>query len=556
MKLAAASGGKMPEFTEATEDDLAWVIDQFAQAAARVRQSGADAVELHGAHGYLLSTFLSRADNHRTDRWGGSIENRARLIVETTSAVRAAVGDDMVVIARISGREFGGPDAFSTNEAAAAAPLIAAAGADAIHITGSGRNSFANFTDGPLPDTIGAYREITATIKKAVADPVIGVGRITPEVAEEMLAAGDCDFVSMGRQLLADPDLVDKLRANRRASIRSCINCYVCVEKNFFDETPVCAVNPRTRPPGTTPSHTDRSPRHVVVVGGDPAGMEVACVARERRHRVTLLEAGDRLGGTAWFSQMTTPANGPLVEWLTGELDRLGVFVQCGVRAGRQNVAALHPDAVVIATGARRDLPDAPGAELDHVVTGDDPRALMVGDPAPGQPSWLRGLLSVGEALHLTTDVGRVRWLSRRWMPIGDDVVVIGGGLVGVELSEFPAERGRRVTLLEAGGQLGLPMALPRRWTTVRRACEHGVVLVRYASVVEITEHDVAYRVGDETTRVAANDVVVASGVHAGSALVDERAGLDAEVHVIGDAADIGYIEGAIHSAWSVAEAL
>lgn len=555
-KLAAVTGGRMPTFAEATEDDLMQVIDWFAQAADRVRRAGADAVEVHAAHGYLLSTFLSRADNRRTDRWGGSIEHRARLIAECTAAVRKAAGPEMAVVVRISGREYGGPTALRLGETVEAAPLIEAAGADAIHVSGYGRNSFANFTDGPLPDTVGAYREDAAAIKAVVRIPVIAVGRILPEIGEEMLAAGDCDFVSMGRQLLADPDLVNKLHARRREAIRPCINCYVCVAENFFDDPPVCAVNPELgRTEGTDFSRV-QFPRHVVVIGGGPAGMEAARIARLRGHRVTLLEASDRLGGTMWFSQMTTPANGPLIDWLICELDRLGVVVMLGTRADRVSVTELRPDAVVVATGASRGLPDVPGADLDHVVTGDQLRALMVGEPTAGQAAWLRTALSAGRRLHLTTDAGRVRALSKRWMPVGKNIVVVGGGLVGLELSVFLAERGRNVTVLEAGPQVGLPMAMPRRWTAVRHAGESGVKLVRRAVLTEITPTHVHYRDGDDEVATEADDVIVAGEVGPGGALAEQVSGLDVEVHVIGDAADVGYIQGAIHSAWPVALAL
>ena len=556
MKLAAATGGRSGTFREATEDDLQWVIDQFAEAATRVRRAGADAVEIHAAHGYLLSAFLSAADNRRTDRWGGSIGNRARLTCEVTAAVRAAVGDAMAVSVRISGREFGEPGSFSLDEATAAAPRIVAAGADAIHVTGYGRNSFANFTDGPLPDTIGAYRHLAAAVKVAVDVPVIAVGRITPEVAEEMIAAGECDFVSMGRQLLADPDLVTKIRDGERRRVRPCINCYVCVEQNFYDDSPRCAVNPALGDETADLWPRTARPRHVVVVGGGPAGMEAARIAAERGHRVTLLEAGDRLGGTMWFSQVTTPANGPLVDWMVHELGRLGVDVRLGQRATAEAIGALHADAVVVATGASRGRPPVPGAHLPHVLTGDALRALITGAPMAGQPRWLRSVLGAGRRLHLTTDAGRIRSLSQRWMPVGDAVVVLGGGLVGLELADFLAQRGRAVTVLEEGAALGLPMAAPRRWAAVRHAGEHGVALVRGATVLAITPDHVAYRAGDEDHQVPADTVVVASEVRSGSTVAADLAAAGIEVHTIGDAAEVGYIEGAIHSAWPVAAAL
>jgi 2,4-dienoyl-CoA reductase-like NADH-dependent reductase (Old Yellow Enzyme family) len=555
-KLAAATDGKPGTFHEATDDDLLWAIDQFAEAARRVKDAGADAVEIHAAHGYLLSSFLSAADNHRDDRWGGSISNRARLTCEVISAVRSAVGDDLAVLVRMSGREFGGPGSFSLAEACAVAPLLVEAGAHAIHVTGYGRNSFANFTDGPLPDTIGAYREMVAAIKATVDVPVLGVGRITPELAEEMIAGGECDFVSMGRQLLADADLVAKLRAGRRQSIRPCINCYVCVEQNFYDHSPRCAVNPALCDEPAA-RWTSASPaRHVVVVGGGPAGMEAARVAATRGHRVTLLEAGDRLGGTAWFSQVTTPANGPLVDWLVHELSQHGVRVELGRRATPEVLRALHADVVVVATGATRGRPDVPGADLAHVLTGDALRALITGEPSPGQPRWLRAALGGARRMRLSTDPDRIRSLSRRWMPVGARVVVVGGGLVGLELGEFLAARGRSVTVLEEGPALGLPMAAPRRWSAVRHAGNLGVTLVRSATVTSITAEDVRYRVRGEEQRTAADTVIIASEVASGSTLADQLEAHGFEVRVIGDANEVGYLEGAIHSAWDVAVTL
>jgi 2,4-dienoyl-CoA reductase-like NADH-dependent reductase (Old Yellow Enzyme family)/NADPH-dependent 2,4-dienoyl-CoA reductase/sulfur reductase-like enzyme len=560
MKLAAASQGKTPRYEVADDTSIAWVIDQFAGAAARVRDAGADGVEIHAAHGYLLSAFLSAAYNHRDDDWGGPIDRRARLTCEVIAAVRAAVGPDLAVLVRVNAHEYGVPDGLRADEVAVAAPLFVAAGADAIHVSANAHNPFADFTEGPLPSNVGQYREFARTIKAAVDVPVIAVGRLLPETAEEMLAAGDCDFVSMGRQQLADPELVDKLRSGRRASVRPCINCYVCVEQNFFEATPRCSVNPALGHEDLARPNTTTTPRHVVVVGGGPGGMETARVAAARGHRVTLLEHATRLGGTAWFSQLTTPANAPLVDWLEHEIRRLGVDVHLGRSATVAALRDLDPDVVVVATGAVRGRPEVAGSDLPHVQTGDGLRALITGSASTGDTprrSLLeRAALTVARSLRLTDDPSRIRELSKRWMPIGSQVVVLGGGLVGLELAEFLAERGRAVTVLEPGPALGLAMAMPRRWTAVRRATEHGVTLVRNAAVVEITAHEVVYRVGDDEQRVTATDVVVADEVRPDRSLADELRAAGFQVEVVGDAAEVGYIDGAIHSAWSVAHAV
>lgn len=562
-KMGGVTKGMPATYREATEDDIAWVIDQFAQAARRVMEAGADAFEIHCAHGYLLGGFLSRADNRRTDSWGGSLENRARLACEVIRAVRGEVGDRIAVIIRVAGEEYGDEGALTTAEATQAAKMFEAAGADAIHVTAWGRNPFADFLKGPLPNQIGAYRGYARQVKAAVGIPVISVGRVLPEVGEDMIASGDADFVAMGRQLLADPELVNKLVAGRPESVRPCINCYVCVEQNFWDDTPLCAVNPALGDEKAAVFLPVLSPRHIVVIGGGPGGMESARVARERGHRVTLVESGDRLGGSAWFSQLTTPANGPLLDWQQHELERLGVVVKLGQKATVESIMALRPSAVVLATGAHRGVPAVPGADLPHVQTGDTLRALLTGSGDLG-PASKGGVLRIarwaaraGSLTRATKHPELIRQATRGFLPVGKNVVIIGGSLVGLELAEFFAERRKSVTVLEAGAQLGLPMAMPRRWHSVRRATEHGVRTERQATLEEITPTTVRYRDQEGRQHTAAADlVVVASEVSSGAPLAEDLANRGVEVEVVGDAAEVGYIQGAVHSAWRIARAL
>ena len=556
MGLATATQGKKATYKIADEDDLAWVIDQFAQAARRVKQAGVDAIEIHAAHGYLLSTFLSRGYNKRDDRWGGSLENRARLTCEVVRAVKHVVGVDYPVLVRVNGFEFGLEDGLTPEETARASALIEEAGADAIHVSANAHNPFADFTQGPLPSEVAQYREYTKIVKQHVTIPVIAVGRMLPEIADEMLALGECDFVSMGRQLLADAELVNKIREGQRASVRPCINCYVCVEQNFFDGNPKCAVNPALCNESVAVLAPMPTAKHVVVIGGGPGGMEAARVAGVRGAKVTLIEKGSRLGGTMWFSQLTTPANQLLVDWLTHEIQRLNVDVLLSTEATREVVAALNADEIVVATGARRGLPDVPGANLPHVLTGDALRGVITGEAGADQrslSSFGKFAVATGRSLGLLNSADRIRTLSKTWMPVGKRVVVIGGGLVGLELAEFLAERGRKVTVLEEGPHLGLPMAMPRRWTAVIKATKHGVVLVRDATVVSIDKVSVRYRVGEDEFEVRGDSVVVASQVEPDVQLAELLSDLGIRVQVVGDALNIGYIEGAIHTANRVA---
>lgn len=553
-RMGAVTAGRKPSHHEATAEDLAWLVETWADAATRVMRSGADAIEIHCAHGYVLGAFLNRRDNRRTDNYGGSLENRARLACEVIAAVKAAVGDHLAVLVRVAGAEFGQEGGLTNEESCAAAALFEEAGADAIHVTGWGRNPFANFTDGPLPNKVGAYLDLAAEVKKHVSIPVIAVGRVLPDVGEKAIASGQADFVAMGRQLLADPDLVDKLKAGTPERVRPCINCYVCVQENFWDDTPLCAVNPdlgRLTPIELGPT---RKRKHVLVVGAGPGGLETARILSDRGHRVTVVDKSDRLGGTLWFSSLTTPDNEQLLDWLKSEVGRRDIDVRLGTEATPALVAELAPDHVVVATGAVRGRPDVPGGDLPHVHTGDTLRGLLLGEAAANDGSrLLRTMGKLGKLSGVTKSPETIRRITKTFLPVGKDVVVIGGSLVGLELAEWLAERGRRVTLVEEGRALGLPMAMPRRWTAVRRAGELGVALHRGGTVTRITADRVEFTVGEEQLSAPADLVVHAADTSAAAPLADQLRGSGVPVDVVGDAAEVGYIEGAMHSAWRVA---
>ncbi|MCR6030627.1 FAD-dependent oxidoreductase [Nocardioides sp. zg-579] len=553
-RMGAATAGKPTVYQEMTHDDIAWLVTTWADAAERVAKAGADAIEIHVAHGYILGVFLNRRDNQRTDEYGGPLVNRARLACEVIAAVKERVGDRLAVLVRVAGEEYGQDGGLSLPESIEAAELFEAAGADAIHVTGWGRNPFDNFTDGPLPARVGAYLDNAAEIKKHVGIPVIAVGRMLPEVAEKAIAKGRIDYAAMGRQLLADPELPNKLRDGRFDEVRPCINCYLCVAENFFDDTPFCAVNPALGNEGLLPLEPAAEPKHVVVVGAGPAGLESARVLSERGHRVTVVDKADRLGGTMWFSTMTTPDNERLLRWLRSEVERLGITVQLGTPATVETIRALRADHVVVATGAVRPKPELPGGDLPIVQTGDTLRALMLGTATAEEAGpVLRTLGKLGRVSGLTKRPGVVRQLTKAFLPMGKDVVVIGGSLVGLELAEFLAERGRRVTLLHEQQQLGLPLAMPRRWTAVRHATEHGVQIHRNVSITRITETGVEWTEGDQTHSAPADMVVYADGTTSAAPLADELRAAGFSVDVVGDAGEVNYIHGAIHSSWKAA---
>ncbi len=558
-RMSATTAGKKVTYKAMTHDDIAWLISSWADAAERVAKAGCDAIEIHAAHGYILGVFLNQRDNKRTDEYGGPLVNRARLACEVISAVKERVGDQLAILVRVAGEEYGQEGGLTKAEAIEASRMFEKAGADAIHVTGWGRNPFDNFTEGPLPDEVGAYLDNAAQITKNVSIPVIAVGRMLPDISEKAIASGKIDFAAMGRQLLADPELPNKLRRGNPEQVRPCINCYLCVAENFFDDTPFCAVNPPLGNESLLPLTPTNAMKHVVIVGAGPAGLESALVLTARGHRVTVVDMSDRLGGTMWFSTMTTPDNERLLKWYRSEIDRLGIEVKLNTPATVQSIRALKADHVIVATGAVRPKPNIPGGDLPIVQTGDTLRGLMLGTAgADDAGPILRTIGTLGRLSGLTKSPEIIRRATKHFLPMGKDVVVIGGSLVGLELADFLAERGRRVTLLHEDRELGLPLAMPRRWTAVKKARALGVKLNRDVTVTRITESGVEWtgKEKDRTYSAPADMVIYADGTIAAAPLADALRDAGVNVDVIGDAGDVGYIDGAIHSAWKVTTTL
>jgi len=288
--------------------------------------------------------------------------------------------------------------------------------------------------------------------------------------------------------------------------------------------------------------------------------MELARVATLRGHQVTVLEASDQLGGALRFAALLYEPNLRLLRWYEHEMDRLGVDIRRATRATPELVRELEPDCVVVASGAARTASTLPGADQRHVFDGDDLRDLLVGSSTTGAASklsWpLRIGVSVGRRLGLLNDPARLAYLTRFFLPVGRNVVIVGGGLVGAELAEFLVERGRSVTVLEEGEKLALEMAHPRRWRVLGDLRDHGAVLVTGVESIEIGPKVVTYHCADGPATAAADTVVIATGLTGDRRLADEFVMAGMAPVVIGDADGVGYLEGAIHAGYHAAVAL
>ena len=559
-ELAGMAGMKPPQLKIVERSDIELAVQQFAKGARRAREAGFDGVEIHAAHGYLLSSFISPYTNSRSDDYGGSRENRMRFPLEVIAAIRAEVGRDYPVWIKLDSQEVGKPGGIRIEDGIAHARMVEAAGVDAItvssyHDTAKGKlhseSNIPHIEDWNLP--------ASAAIREAVNIPVIALGRIEPDSAERTIASGKSDFIAMGRKLLADPALPNKLARGADEKIRPCVYCYTCVSAIYMGQPARCAVNAEL---GREFERTAAGEAlHVAVVGGGPGGMDATRRLREAGYRVTLIERAPRLGGTVRFAGLAYEPNERLLNWLIREVEESGANVRLGTEATPDLLRSLQPDHVIVATGARRGMPRIPGNDLPHVFSGDDMRNLMFGEATPELQRktslFTRFATRVGGATGLTANLDFVRKATHAWMPLGKRVVIIGGELVGIELAEFLHERGRDVTVLEEALRLGKGLTLVRRMRILSELAEHGVALVGGVKDLAITRDAVTFtdQTG-EARSIAADTVIVAKGATGDLGLAERLRDAGFAVTAIGDANGVGYIEGATREAFEAVQAL
>ena len=555
--FVGALGRHKPQLRVMDKADIEQLIEWFAAAAARAQAAGFDGVELHAAHGYVLAGFLSPYYNKREDEYGGSLENRARLLLETIRAVKRRVGSGFPVWVRLDGEERRTKGGITIDDTVSTARLAAQAGADAISVSAYAQlTDGVAFTEAPLVHEPGALVDYAAAVKKSVGVPVLAAGRIDPEEADDAIARGTYDFLVMGRKLLADPDLPLKLVEGRRELIRPCIYCYSCVSQIFINQRVRCAVNPEVGHEYEWPIETAPARRHVLVVGAGPAGLEAARVAALRGHRVTLVERSDRLGGVLFFAGLAYPPNGELLDNLVAQVRALPIEVRLSTEATPALVAELQPDAIIVATGLRRTAPEIPGAELPHVWSGDELKRLMTDDRAEEIAARKltlaqRALLKAGGILKVTDSARALQGLSKLWMPLGRRVVIVGGGLVGLELAEFLLARDREVTVLESSDKPGRELPIVLRWR-VLDTVEQRARLHRQARVTSITADAVLWTDAQGVEqRTEADSVILALGTVPDDSVAQALASCGVPVHRAGDCREVGCIEGAMQDGYN-----
>jgi 2,4-dienoyl-CoA reductase-like NADH-dependent reductase (Old Yellow Enzyme family)/thioredoxin reductase len=511
------------DYKVADEADIAEVIEQFVDAAERCVRAGFDGIELHAGHGYLLDEFLTPSMNKRTDGWGGAVENRARLLCDTLRAIRARLGHEFPLWIRINAVEHHKTDGETFDVQLRVIDLAVEAGIDAVHLTAYANTDVATGpTDSYAPHVVGSLADYAAVVRARIDLPVITFGRFEPDEAERVLADGKADFIGMGRKLLADPDLPNKLASGRADDIRPCIYQYRCIGNIFVKESLHCVGNAATGREHDLAMGPSASPRDILVIGGGAAGLEAARVLSGRGHRVTLWDSGTELGGTLRYAALADRLLDLYRGWIIRQVEQAGVDIQLGRSATVADVRALAPDEVVVATGATWGLPDIPGADATHVFT------------VPRLEGWLR-------------DGGD---------DVGARVVLLGGGKPAMSIGAKCIERGRSVAIVEATHVFCGELGLPGRWRLVADIEAAGARLVPNATVESIEPGAVRVKVGDVVEDVPADTVIVTAGATPEHGLADDLADAGIVCHVIGDSAGVRRIEGANLDASNLALAL
>lgn len=559
--------GEWPEmeFRVCTKEDIQRFVKMFADAAERCVEAGVDCVEIHGGHGYLIHTFLNPRYNQRTDEYGGSPENRARFYVEIVKAIRERVGNKLAIICKIDSVEFlvdpkSDGAGITNKDAIITARLLEKAGADAIaasayappyKVTCPTASHIAY-----VPNTIVPY---AAAIKKAVSIPVTAVGNISIEDGNRFIAEGKFDYLQIARKLLADPELPNKVEKNRMDEARLCLNCYVCVSQMYVGKTVKCAINPECCHETEISITPAKAKKRVLVIGGGPAGMETARVAAMRGHDVTIVDKGDKLGGTLFFASVCTPTNYRIVRYLERQLELLGVHVILNTEVDRSFIDRFKPDVVVLATGSKRDLPNIRGRNQKHVLDGDTARDMITGAKSKRNLGALtKFMCTCGRTIGMLKTPEKVAKNSHIWMPIGKNVVIYGGELVGLEMAEFLHDRKRNITVIEPGTYVGEGLALVRRWKMVDDLRNAGIPVLVNCKAVEIGKDTFTY--ADESGvrhTIPADTVMVCEGAVPNTDLAKKLRGSGYEVHMVGDCnQELSYIEGAIHEGNAVGRIL
>ncbi|WP_405396226.1 FAD-dependent oxidoreductase [Streptomyces microflavus] len=516
-----------------TDEQVEETVEEFVRAAELARLAGYDGVEIMGSEGYLINEFIVSATNHRTDRWGGSYENRIRFPVEIVRRVRERVGSDFILIYRLSMLDLV-PGGSTLEEVVTLAKEIEAAGATIIN-TGIGWHE-ARIPTIATSVPRAAFTWVTEKVRGAVSVPLVTSNRInTPEVAEEVLASGRADMVSMARPFLADPEFVAKAAAGRADAINTCIGCnQACLDHIFSLQITSCLVNPRACHETELVLSPTRTRKRVAVVGAGPAGLACSVTAAERGHAVTLFDTADEIGGQLNVARRVPGKEefNETLRYFRTRLAELDVELRLATRADAGTLDGF--DEIVLATGVEPRTPAIPGTDHPNVVSYLD----VLGDGAPvGDRVAIVGAGGIGfDVAEFLTDGGDAASLDaetffRQWGV--DTSYAERGGLRAPERPKTP----RTVHLVQRKTtKVGAGLGKTTGWIHRTELRHRGVEMIAGASYDLIDDEGLHLTVDGEQRVLPVDTVVLCAGQEPRRELYEELRAAGGPVHLIGGA--------------------
>lgn len=486
---------------ELTLGEIKQFIEDFGDAALRAKKSGFDAIEIHGAHGYLINQFLSSYSNKRNDEYGGSFSNRVRFAIDINKNIREKVGTEFPVLWKIDADECV-KDGLTIEDAKEFAKLLEAAGVNALTVT-MGVYESVRYSVQPIDVPVAFNAENASIIKSTVNIPVAAVGRINdPIVAEKILDEGKADFVVIGRSQISDPEFVNKAARGDIDGIVKCIGCMQGCGDNASRGLPIsCLRNPTVGLEAEYALKPAEVKKKVLVIGGGPAGLEAATTLKKRGHNVLLYEKSSTLGGQ-FYTAGVSPRKEEMSEAALqmGRIaKREGVTIKLQTETTPEIINTVKPDVVIVASGSVPFIPNIPGSNRDNVVTASDV---------------LKGVKTVKQK-----------------------VAILGGGLVGCEVAEFLAENDKEVTIIEMLDEIAKDIGPARKSFMMEHLTDHNVRICTDSKCLEINENSVLI---DNKGNIEEIDdiesVVIAAGVKPNNSITEYLEENNIEFHVIGDA--------------------
>lgn len=511
-----------------TKEELKTIIRQFGEAAGRVKQAGGDGVEIHAAHAHgLLGGFLSPQYNKRTDEYGGDINGRLRLTLEVIEEVRRVCGEDFIIDVRISGDEYS-DGGLNINDMIYVSKQLEKAGVDMLHV--SGGTTIARGSSIPAPGTkLGTHSALSEEIKKYVHIPVTSVGRILePWFAEEMIANGKADACMIGRANLCDPEFVNKAMEGRDEDIRPCIGCLRCLNGIMFGKRVSCTMNPSFELENEDNVPLAEEKKNILVIGGGPAGMEAAYIAKKRGHHVILCEKQGELGGLLRLAAVPIGKQdlARVIKFMRRRLEEVDVEIRLNTEVTAEMLQNEFAGYEVVASTGASPIVIQPFTGFKQWMTADD---ILAGRAFPGRK-----------------------------------VVIIGGGSVGCETADYLAPivndrfpRNRDITVIEMADEIMLKEAGAVRSNLVLRMMKKGIHIITKATVDRVEESAIHYTQGGNSYVIDdADTLVFATGYKVDPAMEEMLKAAGVTYHMVGDAGAVGNLKDAISTGYEIARTL